>query len=109
MVPYPPGGGNDVMARIVAERMSKTLGQHHRGREPRRRRRLDRDAAGRARPRPTATRSCSAAPARSPINPTLYDNVGYDPRKDFAPVGLIGTGQLILVVIPSAGQDHSRS
>jgi len=25
------------------------------------------------------------------VNPTLYSNVGYDPRKDFAPVGLIGT------------------
>ena len=35
------------------------------------------------------------------VNPTLYDNVGYDPRKDFAPVGLIGTGQLILVVNPN--------
>jgi tripartite-type tricarboxylate transporter receptor subunit TctC len=35
------------------------------------------------------------------INPTLYPNVGYDPRKDFAPVGLIATSALVVVVHPS--------
>ncbi len=35
------------------------------------------------------------------INPTLYPNVGYDPRKDFAPVGLIATSALVVVVNPS--------
>src|SRR5215203_2347004 len=32
------------------------------------------------------------------INPTLYQNVGYDPRKDFAPVGLIATSALVVLV-----------
>jgi len=32
------------------------------------------------------------------INPTLYGNVGYDPRKDFEPIGLIGTSALVLVI-----------
>src|SRR6185503_794920 len=32
------------------------------------------------------------------IDPTLYPNVGYDPRKDFAPVGLIATSPLIVLV-----------
>src|SRR5205085_8714772 len=35
------------------------------------------------------------------INPTLYGNVGYDPRKDFTPIGLIGTSQLVILVHPS--------
>ena len=35
------------------------------------------------------------------INPTLYPNVGYDPRKDFAPIGLIGTSALVMLVNPS--------
>src|SRR4029079_16370976 len=35
------------------------------------------------------------------VNPTLYSNVGYDPRKDFAPVGLIGTSALVVLVNPS--------
>ena len=43
------------------------------------------------------------------VNPTLYSNVGYDPRKDFAPVGLIGTGQLIVVVNPVVRPRPSRS
>jgi tripartite-type tricarboxylate transporter receptor subunit TctC len=35
------------------------------------------------------------------IDPTLYPNAGYDPRKDFAPVGLIATSPLIILVNPS--------
>ncbi len=35
------------------------------------------------------------------IDPTLYPNAGYDPRKDFAPVGLIATSPLIVLVNPS--------
>jgi tripartite-type tricarboxylate transporter receptor subunit TctC len=99
VVPYAAGGGNDVMARTVAERMSKTLGQNvvveNRG------------GAGGS----IATRQVAkAAPdgytlvlggtGTLAVNPTLYENVGYDPRKDFAPVGLIGTGQLIVLVNP---------
>jgi tripartite-type tricarboxylate transporter receptor subunit TctC len=35
------------------------------------------------------------------IGPTLYNNVGYDPRKDFAPIGLIGHAPNSLVLHPS--------
>ena len=35
------------------------------------------------------------------INPSLYPNAGYDPRKDFAPIGLIGSLPSVLVVHPS--------
>src|SRR5438128_6252347 len=100
VVPYAAGGGNDVMARIVAEKMSPMLGQQivieNRG------------GAGGS----IATRAVAkAAPdgytlviggtGTLAINPTLYSNVGYDPRKDFAPIGLIGTSALVLVVHPS--------
>src|SRR5215207_5942161 len=50
VVPYPAGGGNDVLARLVAEKMSKATRAIHRGREPRRRRRHHRDAASRQEP-----------------------------------------------------------
>ena len=44
------------------------------------------------------------------INPTLYANVGYDPRKDFAPVGLIATSALVVLVHPvGAGAHRSPS
>ena len=99
VVPYAAGGGNDVMARIVAEKMSKSLGQQivieNRG------------GAGGS----IATRQgAKAAPdgytlilggtGTLAINPTLYGNVGYDPRKDFAPVGLIASSALIVLVNP---------
>jgi tripartite-type tricarboxylate transporter receptor subunit TctC len=100
IVPYTPGGGNDAMARVVADTMSTVLGQQivieNRG------------GAGGS----IATRQVArAAPdgytlglggtGTLAIDPTLYPNVGYDPRKDFAPVGLIATSALIVLVNPS--------
>ena len=97
IVPYAAGGGNDVVARAVSEPMSKTLGQpivieNHGG------------AGGSVGTRQVA----KAAPdgytlglggtGTLAIDPTLYPNVGYDPRKDFAPVGLIATSPLIVLV-----------
>ena len=35
------------------------------------------------------------------INPSLYPNVGYDPRKDFAPIGLIASSSNVVLVNPS--------
>ena len=100
IVPYAAGGGNDVMARMAADRMSAALGQpiviENRG------------GAGGS----IATRQVAhAAPdgytlglggtGTLAIDPTLYPNVGYDPRKDFAPVGLIATSALVVLVHPA--------
>jgi tripartite-type tricarboxylate transporter receptor subunit TctC len=100
VVPYSAGGGNDAMARIVADHMSKTLRQQivieNRG------------GAGGS----IATRQVAkAAPdgytlviggtGTLAVNPTLYANVGYDPRKDFAPIGLIATSALVVLVHPA--------
>jgi tripartite-type tricarboxylate transporter receptor subunit TctC len=88
------------MARIVGDHMGRTLGKQivieNRG-----------GAGG-----TIATRAVAkAAPdgytlvlggtGTLAINPTLYANVGYDPRKDFVPVGLIATSALVLLVHPS--------
>jgi tripartite-type tricarboxylate transporter receptor subunit TctC len=97
IVPYAPGGGNDVMARAVADPMSKMLGQpvviENRA-----------GAGGSVGTRQVA----KAAPdgytlglggtGTLAIDPTLYPNVGYDPRRDFSPVGLIATSPLIVLV-----------
>jgi tripartite-type tricarboxylate transporter receptor subunit TctC len=100
VVPFPAGGGNDALARLVGERMSKTLGQQvvveNRG-----------GAGG-----TVATRAIAKAPPDGhtilltytgtlAINPTLYPNAGYDPRKDFVPIGSIGTLASVLVTHPS--------
>ena len=49
-------------------------------------------------PRRTATPSSSATPRRFATGPNLYNNVGYDPRKDFAPLGLIASAPALLLV-----------
>jgi tripartite-type tricarboxylate transporter receptor subunit TctC len=100
VVPFPPGGGNDALARAVAERMSKTLGQQvvvdNRG-----------GAGGTVATRAVAKATPDgytillAYTGTLAINPSLYPNVGYDPRRDFAPIGLIGQLSSVLVVHPS--------
>jgi len=100
VIPFPPGGGNDALGRLVAEKMSRSLGQQvvvdNRG-----------GAGG-----TIATRAVAkSAPdgytilltytGTLAINPTLYRSPGYDPRKDFAPIGLIGELSSVLVVVPS--------
>jgi tripartite-type tricarboxylate transporter receptor subunit TctC len=100
IVPYAPGGGNDVLARGVAEPMSKILGQpivieNHGG------------AGGSIGTRQVAKSTPDGytlglgGTGTLAVDPTLYPNAGYDPRKDFAPVGLIATGPLIVLVNPS--------
>jgi tripartite-type tricarboxylate transporter receptor subunit TctC len=100
VVPYAAGGGNDVMARIVAEKMSKSLGQQ-----------IVIENKGGAGGSIATRHVAKAAPdgytlglggtGTLAINPTLYPNVGYDPRKDFVAVGLIATSALVVLVHPS--------
>ncbi|MBX9844501.1 MAG: tripartite tricarboxylate transporter substrate binding protein [Xanthobacteraceae bacterium] len=99
VVPYAAGGGNDVIARIVAEKMATSLGQsiviENRG-----------GAGGTiatrqvARADPDGTTLLIATSSLA-INPSLYPNAGYDPRKDFAGVGLIAASGNILLVHPA--------
>src|ERR1700726_413532 len=82
VVPYPPGGGNDVIARIVAARMSAALGREvvveNRG-----------GAGGTIATRQVARAAPDGytllvATSSLAINPAIYANVGYDPRADFS-------------------------
>jgi tripartite-type tricarboxylate transporter receptor subunit TctC len=100
IVPFPPGGSTTVMARNVADKLSVSLGQQivveNRG------------GAGGV----IGTRSVArAAPdgytillsytATMAIAPAMNVNAGYDPRKDFVPIGMIGAAPSVLVVNPS--------
>jgi tripartite-type tricarboxylate transporter receptor subunit TctC len=100
VVPYPPGGGVDAMARVVAERLSVALGQQVV---------VDNRGGGSGL---VGTRAVvKAAPdgytlllghtGSISINPSLYANAGYDPRKDFAPIGLIASMPVVLIAHPS--------
>jgi len=96
IVPYPAGGGNDVLARLVAAKMSTTLGQpiviENRG------------GAGStigtrdvARATPDGYTLLIATSSLA-INPQLYPDTAYDPVKDFAPIGLIAKSPNLVLV-----------
>ena len=100
VVPFPPGGSTTIVARIVADKMSEALGQS-----------IVIDNRGGAGGTVGSRAVSKSAPdgytillgytGTLAIGPTLYGNVGYDPRKDFEPIGRIGTAPNTLVVHPS--------
>jgi tripartite-type tricarboxylate transporter receptor subunit TctC len=101
VIPLPPGGTNDIMARAVADKLSATLGQQVV---------IESRAAGGS--GTVGTRQVAkAAPdgytlllgytSTLATGPSMYRNVGYDPRKDFAPLGLIAVAPALLLVHPS--------
>jgi tripartite-type tricarboxylate transporter receptor subunit TctC len=100
IVPFPPGGSTTVMARNVADKMSVALGQS-----------IIVDNRGGAGGTIGTRIAAKAAPdgytillsytGTFSIAPTAYGSVGYDPRKDFAPIGMIGAAPNLLVVTPS--------
>ena len=100
VVPYPPGGGVDMLARVVAEKLSAGLKTQVV---------VDNRGGGGG---TQGTRSVAKAEPDGytlllghtgtiSINPTLYTHAGYDPRKDFAPIGLIGSMPVALIAHPS--------
>jgi tripartite-type tricarboxylate transporter receptor subunit TctC len=100
VVPFPAGGGVDTVARIVGEKLSIALRQQIV---------IDNRASGGAilgarvvaRAVPDGYTLLLGHTGTISINPSLYANVGYDPRTDFAPIGLIATIPIGLVVHPS--------
>src|SRR5579883_1443589 len=99
VVPYPAGGGNDVIARLVAAKMSAALGQQiiveNRG------------GAGSTIGTRDVARSAPdgytilIATSSLAINPSLYPDAGYDPKKDFDAIGLIAASPNFVLVNPS--------
>ena len=100
VVPYPPGGGVDVLARVVAERLSTVLGHQVI---------VDNRVGGSGLVGTRAT--IRSAPdgytlffghtGSISINPFLYANAGFDPRKDFTPIGLFASMPVALLAHPS--------
>jgi tripartite-type tricarboxylate transporter receptor subunit TctC len=101
VVPLPPGGTVDIMARAVADKLSAGLGQQVVVE--------NRSGGGSG---TVTTRAIAKGPADGytlllgytstlATGPHMFPNVGYDVRKDIAPVGLIGSAPALLLVHPS--------
>jgi tripartite-type tricarboxylate transporter receptor subunit TctC len=100
VVPYPPGGGVDAMARVVAAKLSEAMHAQF----------IVDNRAGAG--GTIGTRAVAqAAPdgytlllghtGTISINPSLYAHAGYDPGKDFAPIGLVASMPVALLANPS--------
>ena len=100
IVPYPPGGGSDAFARVIAPKLSESLGQQF----------LVDNRPG------AATIIGAEFVAKAPadgytlllgdnstyaVNPSLYKKLPYAPLSDFSPISLTAKFSLLLVVNPS--------
>jgi tripartite-type tricarboxylate transporter receptor subunit TctC len=99
ILPFPPGGGTDILGRLIAERLSAALGQpvviENRGGAGGN---VGTEAA--ARSAPDGYTIVLVAPSLA-ISPTLYSKLNYDAVKDFAPVSLVATVPNVVITQPS--------
>lgn len=100
-MPLAPGSTTDVVARVLAQRVSQTIGaQIVIENKPGAGSMLGSAAVAKA-PRDGYTLLLGAIGLA--INPLLYQNVPYDTARDFAPVSLLVTAPMILLANPSLG------
>jgi tripartite-type tricarboxylate transporter receptor subunit TctC len=100
VVPFPAGGSNDIIARILAQKLSERTGQQfvveNRG-----------GAGGNlgaeavAKSSPDGYTLLVTAPPPLTTNAALYKSLPFDPAKDFAPVALLATVPIVLMVNPA--------
>lgn len=99
LVPYPPGGGNDILARALAERLSERMGQRFfvenvggAGGN------VGTGMAARAEPDGYTILIVNNALA---INPSLYKQLPFDVQRDFLPTAMVSSIPMLVVVHPS--------
>jgi tripartite-type tricarboxylate transporter receptor subunit TctC len=100
VVPQSPGGTNDIVARLISDKLAQKLGQPF----------VVQNKPGAGGNIGTAQTAREAADgytvlftvsSAQAINPALYKDPGFDPVKDFAPVAAVGTVPNVLIVHPS--------
>ena len=100
IVPFPPGGGTDIVARAVGQKLGEALGQtfviDNRGGAGGT---VGSEAA--AKSPPDGYTLAMATSSTHGVAPSLYPRLGYDPVRDFAPVTLVATTPFVLVVHPA--------
>ncbi len=98
--PYPPGGSVDVMARILAQKLSEDLGQQF----------IVENRSGGggntgseavAKSDPDGYTLLFTAPGPLTVNQTLYSKLAFDPERDFAPIALFAVAPIVLMVHPA--------
>ena len=100
IVPYPPGGGTDLAARLISQKLTESLGrnvivENRAGANGN----LGTDAMAKA--APDGYTLGMATPGPVTAGKSLYPNLPYDPERDLAPVILVNASPNILAVHPS--------
>jgi len=99
VVPLAAGGPGDVLARAVGQKLGDSLGQPVViDNRPGANTNIGNEAVAKA---PPDGYTLLLTASTLTINPSLYANLGYDPIKSFAPITLVGSTPLVLVVHPS--------
>ena len=99
VVPLAPGGTNDTLGRIVADKLAERLGQQMVvDNRPGANSQIGSAIVARAVP---DGRTLLIMGAGHAINPSVHRTLPYDTERDFAPVGLVGGGPYLLVIHPS--------
>jgi tripartite-type tricarboxylate transporter receptor subunit TctC len=98
IVPFPPGGSNDIVGRMVGQQLGERLGQSvvidNRGGAGGT---IGTDMAAKATPDGYTLLLVSVAHA---FNPAMYRKLPYDPEKAFVPIGMVAAGPVALMVYP---------
>ena len=99
IVPFPPGGGTDILARIVAQKLGEKLGQQVIvDNRPGAATNIGMELAARSAPDGYTLLMASIGLA---ANPSLYQKMTFDPLRDLAPVTLVAMAPTVLAVHPS--------
>ncbi|MGB7543680.1 MAG: tripartite tricarboxylate transporter substrate binding protein [Burkholderiales bacterium] len=99
ILPFPPGGGTDILGRLISERLAADLGQpvviENRGGAG-----GNVGAEAAAKSAPDGYTIVLVAPSLA-ISPSLYSKLNYDPVRDFSPISLVATVPNVMVTYPS--------
>jgi tripartite-type tricarboxylate transporter receptor subunit TctC len=105
IVPYAAGGGVDIVARTLAQELSKRLGQPVVvENKPGAGSNIGSDAVAKA--QPDGYTLLMASPANA-INATLYSTMPYNPSRDLVPIGLVGSVPGVLIANPSVAATNA--
>src|SRR3954463_14023778 len=106
ILPFPPGGGTDILGRLIGEKLAASLGQpvviENRGGAG-----GNVGAEAAARSAPDGYTIVLVAPSLA-ISPSLYSKLNYDPVNDFAPIGLVASVPNVMITHPAVPAQNLR-
>ena len=102
VVPFAPGGATDIYGRMLAEELHDKLKQtvvveNRPGAS------MQIGTTAVAKSAPDGSMLLMASTTSLVVNPNLYKSLAYDPVKDLAPIGLVGSADFVLVANPALG------